>query len=389
MCRSSTTTWRTAGRPSGWCSSTRRGRIIEKGVGIGTIFNHEDDPQAELGALSVEGAPGAGGPFAKLDIGTFAAGTTAYAVTVPHGTTHARLTATVGGAGLTLRSGAGSSLTAVLSGAAGPAVALAVGDTVLTAQATAPSGGEQDLHGDGDAAGAAAVVGRRPRRAVGGGRRGRQLDGAGHRRLCGGDDGLLGHGAARDDAGAADGDGGRRRRDADAARHRVAPGGRQRPRGEGDRRGRYDQDLHGDGDARGAGAVVERRPVRAVGRGRHGRQLDGAGHRRLCGGYDGVRGDGAARDDAGAPDGDGGRRRGGADAARHRVAPGGRQRPRGEGDRRGWHEQDLPGDDHPAGGARRAGPGGGGTRRDADGDRDRRAASGGREPDAARRGSPG
>ena len=109
-------------------------------MAIGTIFNHEDDPEAELGALSVEGAPGAGGPFAKLDIGTFAAGTTAYAVTVPHGTTHARLTATVGGAGLTLRSGAGSSLTAVQSGAAGAAIPLSVGSNALKVEATAPSG---------------------------------------------------------------------------------------------------------------------------------------------------------------------------------------------------------------------------------------------------------
>ena len=117
-----------------------QGAVIERGVAIGTIFNHEDDPQAELGALSVEGAPGAGGPFAKLDIGTFAAGTTAYAVTVPHGTTHARLTATVGGAGLTLRSGAGSSLTAVQSGAAGAAIPLSVGSNALKVEATAPSG---------------------------------------------------------------------------------------------------------------------------------------------------------------------------------------------------------------------------------------------------------
>ena len=120
--------------------SNPQGGIIERGEAIGTIFNHEDDPQAELGALSVEGAPGAGGPFAKLDIGTFAAGTTAYAVTVPHGTTHARLTATVGGAGLTLRSGAGSSLTAVQSGAAGAAIPLSVGSNALKVEATAPSG---------------------------------------------------------------------------------------------------------------------------------------------------------------------------------------------------------------------------------------------------------
>ena len=55
-----------------------------------TIYNHE----ADLKALAGEGAPGEDGPWAALDIGAFAAETADYAVTVPHGTTHARLTPT-------------------------------------------------------------------------------------------------------------------------------------------------------------------------------------------------------------------------------------------------------------------------------------------------------
>ena len=50
--------------------------------------------EAHLDGLSVEGASGASGPWAKLDFGAFSAETTAYAVTVPHGTTHARLVPT-------------------------------------------------------------------------------------------------------------------------------------------------------------------------------------------------------------------------------------------------------------------------------------------------------
>ena len=174
-----------------------------------TIINDE----ADLGGLTVQGAPGVGGPYSNLDIGTFAAATTDYAVTVPYGTTHARLVPTTPlGSYQDLKAGTGSNLTAVRSGAAGPAVALAVGDTVLVVQSTASTGEQQDLPGDGDPPGAGAVVERRPVRAVGRGRRGRQLDGTGHRRLCGGDDGVCGDGAARDDAGAADSDGGRRRR---------------------------------------------------------------------------------------------------------------------------------------------------------------------------------
>ena len=89
-----------------------------------TIFNHE----ADLTALTAEGAPGEDGPFAALDIGAFAAETTAYAVTVPHGTTHARLKPTALHDKQRLRAGTGSNLQAVASGAASAAIPLEVGE---------------------------------------------------------------------------------------------------------------------------------------------------------------------------------------------------------------------------------------------------------------------
>ena len=95
-------------------------------VGIIEIRNNE----ARLDALRVEGASDAGGPYAPLDIGTFVAETTEYTVTVPHGTTHARLVPTAD-EDLALSAGAGADLTRVRTGEAGPSVALAVGDNIL------------------------------------------------------------------------------------------------------------------------------------------------------------------------------------------------------------------------------------------------------------------
>ena len=157
--------------------------------------------------------------------------------------------------------------------------------------------------------------------AEGAGSRLRAVRGAGHRRVLGGDDGVRGDGAARDDARAAGADDGARGPDAQGGDRigtdpgeqrrdgtgRGARGQRQRCRGEdGDGRG---EDLRGDGDPHGAGVVVQCGLRRADGRGRHGRRLDGAGHRDGLGGDDGLRGGGAARaDDARAADGDGGGR---------------------------------------------------------------------------------
>ena len=106
-----------------------------------TILNDE----ADLEGLRLWGAPSADGPYAALDIGAFAANTTAYAVTVPHETSHAKLAGIAAPEErLKLKAGrAGSTLTAVSSGAASPAVALAVGDTILEVQATGPLGDQK------------------------------------------------------------------------------------------------------------------------------------------------------------------------------------------------------------------------------------------------------
>ena len=99
--------------------------------------------EAHLDGLSVEGASGADGPWTKLDLGAFAAETTAYAVTVPHGTTHARLVPTTSDEDLQLWTDAGTGLSRARSGAAGPAVALAVGDNVLMVRTLAGTGVEK------------------------------------------------------------------------------------------------------------------------------------------------------------------------------------------------------------------------------------------------------
>ena len=104
--------------------------VLGRARGTGTIYNHEP---TSLSALAAEGASGEDGPFAALDIGTFAPATTAYAVTVPHGTTHARLTPKSLNRYLTITTGLdGKGKSQVpFGGGTGPAVALAVGENVL------------------------------------------------------------------------------------------------------------------------------------------------------------------------------------------------------------------------------------------------------------------
>ena len=106
------------------------GAILGRDRGTGTIYNHEP---TSLSGLTAEGASGEEGPFAALDIGTFAPATTAYSATVPHGTTHVRLTATSLNRYLTITTGLdGKGKTQVpFGGGTGPAVALAVGENVL------------------------------------------------------------------------------------------------------------------------------------------------------------------------------------------------------------------------------------------------------------------
>ena len=116
-------------------------RLVAGGTGFNarvTIINDE----ADLEGLKLWGAPGSGGPFARLDLGAFDGAVSDYAVTVPHGTTHAKLAGIAPqNEPLTLKAGrAGSTLTAVRSNVAGPAVPLAVGDTVLVVQSTASTG---------------------------------------------------------------------------------------------------------------------------------------------------------------------------------------------------------------------------------------------------------
>ena len=95
-----------------------------------TIYNHE----AELEALAVETAPAEDGPWTALDFGAFRGGTTDYAVTVPHGTTHARLKPTALHEKQRLKAGTGSSLHALESGARTGALALEVGDNALVVE---------------------------------------------------------------------------------------------------------------------------------------------------------------------------------------------------------------------------------------------------------------
>ena len=116
-------------------------RLVAGGTGFNarvTIINDE----ADLEGLKLWGAPGSGGPFARLDLGAFDGAVSDYAVTVPHGTTHAKLAGIAPqNEHLGLKAGrAGSTLTTVRSNVAGPAVPLAVGDTVLVVQSTASTG---------------------------------------------------------------------------------------------------------------------------------------------------------------------------------------------------------------------------------------------------------
>ncbi len=100
-----------------------------------TVVDTKASPR--LSNLVAEGAGSADGPFTALEIGTFAPGTTSYTVSVPHGTTHARLKpASSKNELLVIKTGVqGGTLTQVASGGGtGPAIALAVGGNVLVVQ---------------------------------------------------------------------------------------------------------------------------------------------------------------------------------------------------------------------------------------------------------------
>ena len=118
------------------------GAILGRDRGTGTIYNHEP---TSLSSLTAEGASGEDGPFTALDIGAFAPATTAYAVTVPHGTTHVRLTPKALNRYLTITTGLdGKKKSQVpFGGGTGPAVALAVGENVLVVKTQLYTGQRQ------------------------------------------------------------------------------------------------------------------------------------------------------------------------------------------------------------------------------------------------------
>lgn len=100
-----------------------------------TVVDTKASPR--LSNLVAEGAGSADGPFTALEIGTFAPGTTSYTVSVPNGTTHARLKpASSKNELLVIETGVqGGTLTRVASGGGtGPTIALSVGGTVLIVQ---------------------------------------------------------------------------------------------------------------------------------------------------------------------------------------------------------------------------------------------------------------
>ncbi|MCY4555212.1 MAG: cadherin-like beta sandwich domain-containing protein, partial [Chloroflexi bacterium] len=89
-----------------------------------TVTREALSSNADLSGLSVEA--GADGRWSALDLGAFSAGTTAYSVTVPYGTTQARLTAKAAHARAKLKAGA--------------AIALSVGANALEVEVTAQDG---------------------------------------------------------------------------------------------------------------------------------------------------------------------------------------------------------------------------------------------------------
>ena len=115
--------------------SNPSGATIAPGYNRARVEIRNDE--AHLDGLTVEGAASIDGPFTALDIGGFAAETTDYAVTVPYGTTHARLAPTTADEDLTLSAGSGTELTRVRRGESGPAMALEVGENVLVVKVVA------------------------------------------------------------------------------------------------------------------------------------------------------------------------------------------------------------------------------------------------------------
>ena len=90
-----------------------------------------------LSGLAASSATSSGGPFATLNIGTFAAMTTSYTASVANARTHLKLTPTVADTGKATVTVGGN---AVTSGSASDAIALSVGSNAITVRVTAEDG---------------------------------------------------------------------------------------------------------------------------------------------------------------------------------------------------------------------------------------------------------
>ena len=122
---------------------------LPSGLTAGTASSVEvtisDSGQQRAAPLTLSGLTGStstdGSTFGgTLNLGTFAAGTTAYTATVAHAVTHVKLAPTASASGTTVKVGKGSSLAAVASGSASAAIALDVGANALEVRLSAADG---------------------------------------------------------------------------------------------------------------------------------------------------------------------------------------------------------------------------------------------------------
>ena len=109
------------------------------GMEVFILNLHEE---ADLEDLKLWGAPDSDGPYERLNFGAFDMSTVDYAVTVPNGTTHAKIAGTSppNEIQILMAGHYGSPLTSVTSDQASPALALTAGGNVLVVQVTGESG---------------------------------------------------------------------------------------------------------------------------------------------------------------------------------------------------------------------------------------------------------
>ncbi len=100
----------------------------------------QQSSDADLSGLTASAAVSADGTFSALDIGTFSLATTSYTATVPHATTHVKLTPTVADAVASVTVDG----TAVNSSSDSGVIALEVGANVITVRVTAEDGTTKD-----------------------------------------------------------------------------------------------------------------------------------------------------------------------------------------------------------------------------------------------------